>query len=129
MLCILPAFFFHTSAQSEIVQPDYLITKITISCEQDFPTQRQFTDQESMRKILQYLRGTALYGEADGDSMSKNAPLYTISLSHSTGRVTMYRQIAGDYLAKDSSPWYQLDPEEGQLLYALYHNLPGPASL
>ena len=126
---LIPVLIFSASAQPEVIPPDYLITEITISCDQDSPARRQFTDQESMGIILQYLRGASLYGEADSNSVDKNAPLYTIALTHSTGRVTVYRQIAVDYLAKDSSPWYQIDPEQGGLLQSLYHDLPGTASI
>lgn len=128
-LLVIPAVFFHASFQPEYIAPDYLVTQITITCSSDSPAQRQFTDQQSMGTILEYLRSAALYGKADSGAIDTDAPLYCITLTHSTGRVTVYRQIAGDFLAKDNSAWHYLDPEQGQQLQVLYHSLPGRSTI
>ena len=118
---LMPFFLFCTSVLPEKAPPDYLITGITVTCSEHADPQ-QFADQQTMGQILQYLRTTPLYEKADEASISDNLPLYTIYLAHITGRVTEYRQLGGEYLAKNDSPWYHIDPELGSFLVAFFDN-------
>ena len=80
-----------------------------------------------MAEILQYLRTVPLLGQADKDSMDSLLPLYTVRLTHATGRVTEYRQFGAEYLSKNDSPWYHIDPEDGRLPENLFSQFfPGP---
>ena len=127
-MLLIPFFLLNASAPPQVVPPDYLITEITITCPGEVPSKRRFTDQQSIRNILQFLRDTDLYSKADTASMEENAPLYTVTLIHVTGRQTVYRQMGTEYLSKGGSPWYHIDPERGKLLRSLYHNQPNSAT-
>ena len=118
---LMPFFLFCASIPQENTPPDYLITDITITCSEHADPQ-QFADQQAMRQILQYLRTTPLYGKADEANIESNLPLYTIHLFHTTGRITEYRQLGNEYLAKNDSPWYHIDPELGSFLIAFFDN-------
>ena len=118
---LMPFFLFCASIPQENTPPDYLIANITITCSEHADPQ-QFVDQQAMGQILQYLRTTPLYGKADEASINSNLPLYTIHLFHTTGRITEYRQLGNEYLAKNDSPWYHIDPELGSFLIAFFDN-------
>lgn len=117
------------AAKPRFPGPKHLVAEITITCSNSSFQQRHYTDQQSMGKILQYLRNV----EFSSDEIHQLAPgmgsEYCIILTHSTGQVTVYRQIANSYLSKGSSPWHQLDPEQGKQLETLFRNLPsdGPS--
>ena len=113
---------FCTAVPPEAVPPDYLVTEITITCQQLSPAPLQVTNGQTMGQILQYLRNTPLKGQADSGSMDHSLPLYTIHLTHPTGRITEYRQLGTEYLAKGGSPWYRIDPEQGSFLIAFFPN-------
>ncbi len=120
---ILTSFaLFCTAITPEAIPPDYLITKITVTCPDCSPAPLQFTDQQAMNQILQYLRTVPLYGQADTDSMDSFLPLYTVQLTHATGRITEYNQLGAEYLSKNDSPWYHIDPEDGRFLIAFFPN-------
>lgn len=125
---IAPLILFCTAAPPETVHPDYLVTEITVTCPDRHPAPLQFTDQQTMGRILQYLRFVPLQGQADTDSMSADLPLYTLRLTHATGRITEYRQLGSEYLSKKDSPWYHIDPEDGRLpedLFRQFSPVPG----
>lgn len=119
---LIPFLMMNASAQPQPVLPDYLVTEITITCPRETPSRQHFSDAESIRLILQYLRETELYEQADIHSMDENAPLYTVTLTHVTGRQTVYRQKGTEYLSKDDSPWYTIDPAIGKTLLTLYRS-------
>ena len=119
-LILTPFVLFCTAVPPEAVPPDYLITTITISCGQESPAPLTISDQQTMGKILQYLRTVPLRGKADNSDMDQALPLYTVRLTHATGRVTEYRQLGTEYLSKGDSPWYHIDPEDGSFLIAFF---------
>lgn len=124
---IAPFILFCAAAPPEAVPPDYLITEITVTCPDRYPAPLKFTDQQTMGRILRYLRFVPLHGQADTDSMAGSLPLYTVRLTHATGRVTEYRQLGTEYLSKNDSPWYHIDPEDGRLPENLFSQFfPGP---
>lgn len=116
---LTPFILFCSAVPPAAVPPDYLISQIAITCPDSSPTPMQITDQQAMGQILQYLRTVPLQGQADTDSMGHSLPLYTIRLTHTTGRITEYRQLGAEYLAKNDSPWYHIDPELGSALEEL----------
>ena len=119
---LTPFILFCTAVPPEATPPDYLVTEITVTCPDRSPAPLQFTDQQDMAEILQYLRTVPLLGQADKDSMDSLLPLYTVRLTHATGRVTEYRQFGAEYLSKNDSPWYHIDPEDGRFLIAFFPN-------
>ena len=114
---LMPFILFCTSAPPATTPPDYLITRITVTCG---TRSRSYTDQQTMGQILQYLRSVPFQGKADEDSISPDLPLYTIRLTHISGRVTEYYQLGQAYLAKGSGDWYSVDPEYGVSPGALF---------
>ena len=118
---LLPFLMLNTSSLPNYEPPDYLISKISIHCTDTTQSQREFTDQESMRQILQYLRTVEFFDSADDPPAMDSLPFFDISLYHYTGRVTTYRQISCHYLSKNSGKPHRLDPEQGQQLYGLFY--------
>lgn len=124
-LLMLSAVLLSGSAnEPDFPGPDYLITKVEITCDGDFPRQRVFEDPESMDAILIYLRNVPILPAEHLPAVENGTPVYHIRLTHSTGRVTLYHQIGDCYLSKNGSSWHPLDPEQGGELIRLYHHLP-----
>ena len=118
---LMPFFLFCTAVPPENILPDYLISQITVTCSlQTDPI--QITDQKTMGTVLEYLRAVPLHGQADRNSMDSSLSLYTVQLTHITGRITEYQQLGSEFLAKDNSPWYHIDPEIGSFLVAFFDN-------
>ena len=117
-MLLTPFFLFCKGVPPEAVPPDYLVTRITVTG----ADRQQYTDQESMGQILHYLRSVPLQGKADTDIIGTDLPLYTIRLTHATGHLTEYRQLGAEFLAKNDSPWYHIDPEQGGFLVAFFDN-------
>ena len=120
-LLLTPFFLFCTSVPPEAVPPDYLVTQITVTGPHA-PAPLSVSDQQSMGQILQYLRTVPLGEKTDNPSMNEALPLYTLRLTHVNGRVTEYRQLGAEYLAKNNSPWYHIDPEQGGFLISFFDN-------
>lgn len=122
-MLILSTFLLGGSTSEPIFSaPEYLVTEIEITCSHGFPAHRHYTDQESMNRILSYLRGVELVDTEPVTPPQANESQYWITLTHSTGRVTVYRQIADRGLCKNNSRWHGLDPEQGKLLSSIYRN-------
>ena len=121
---LLPLLAINASFEPVYKPPDYLISDIRIVCNGSITEERYCTDQASMQRILQYLRMIEFCDEIDEAAPQDTSPVYEIILTHSTGRVTVYRQISRCYLSKNGGRWHRLDPEQGQLLSVLYHGLP-----
>ena len=117
-----PFFLFCKAAPPETVLPDYLVSEIAIICPDYSPIPVTVTDQQTMGQILDYLRTVPLRGQADWDIMDRSLPLYTIRLTHITGRITEYRQLGTEYISKGDSPWYHISPEDGRFLIAFFPN-------
>ena len=115
-----PLLIFCAAVPPETVPPDYLITQITVTCPDRSPTPLMLTDQQQMGAILEYLRTLSLHSQADTDSIDTSLPLYTLRLTHATGRITEYRQLGEEYLSKNDSPWYHIDPAQGCFLVAFF---------
>ena len=119
-LILAPFILLCTAMPPESIPPDYLITEITITTPFYSDAPLRFSDQETMGQLLTYLRTVSLNGKADTDSMDASLPLYTIRLTHITGRVTEYHQRGMEYISKGNSPWYHIDPEDGRFLIAFF---------
>ena len=120
-LILTPVLLFCTAVPPDAALPDYLISEIPVTCPQRFPAPLQINDQQAMGEILQYLRAVPLHGKADTVSIFEEMPQYTIRLTHAAGHVTHYRQLGAEYLSKNDSPWYHIDPEDGRILEELFH--------
>ena len=118
---ILTTFIlFCTAGPQDTIPPDYLVTEITVICPDHSPAPLQFTDQQTMGQILQYLRTVPLYGQADMDSMDDSLPRYTIRLTHATGRVTEYNQCGSEYLSKKRQSLVPYRPGRWPFPYCLF---------
>ena len=106
---LMPFLLFCTSVPPASAPPDYLITEVTLTCG---TSSRTYADQQTMGRILQFLRSVPHHGMADQDSIPPGLPLYTLRLTHLSGRVTEYRQLGRAYLAKEDEGWYCIDPEQ-----------------
>ena len=123
-----PILLFWSAKPPEVLPPDYLITEITLACPDRSPALLEFTEPQDLEQVLEYLRSVPLLGNAGRDSMDFSMPLYTIRLSHITGRVTEYRQLGSEYLCKNNSSWHRIAPEDGCVLEELFGAFsPGPA--
>ena len=120
---IAPFFLFCTAMPPAPIPPDYLVTEITVSCPDRSPAPLTLVDLQTIGQYLQYLRSVPLQGQADKDSINSSLSLYTVRLTHATGRVTEYRQFGAEYLSKNDSPWYHIDPEDGRLLENLFRQV------
>lgn len=121
-LILAPFILLCTAMPPESIPPDYLITEITITTPFYSDAPLRFSDQATMGQLLTYLRTVSLKSKADTDSMDSTLPLYTIRLTHATGHITQYRQLGAEYLSKNGSPWYHIDPAEGRFLIAFFPN-------
>jgi hypothetical protein len=101
--------------------PERMITEIRISCSSDSSALQVFSDQESMIRILEYLRH-AEFTDEEVD-LSHPESTYTITLIHSTGRITVYHQLDNRCLSKNNLPYRALNPEQAQQLSVIYREL------
>ena len=118
---LVPFLMLNTSSPSGCEPPDYLISKISIHCNDITQSQREFTDQASMRQILQYLRTVDFLDSAEDPPPMDVLPFFDITLYHCTGQITTYRQTSCHYLSKNGGTLHRLDPEQGQQLFALFY--------
>lgn len=123
---LFPVLFSHFSAAPSFSAPEYLVTRIRITCSDGWPSERIFTSQESMGKILEYLRSVEFVD--DSTEPVQSHPVYCIILTYSTGRNTVYQQHADNLLSRNGGRWHQLDPDQGKQLDLLYHTLPDEKS-
>lgn len=101
--------------------PERMVTEIEITCSQGAPARRYFSDQESISMILQYLRSVEFVTEETEAAPAESC--YTITLIHSTGRITVYQQLGNRCLSKNNLPYQNLDPEQGSRLSDIYYNI------
>ena len=120
---LIPFLALNASFSPSYTQPECLVTEISISCTDIIPDSYHFTDQASMQKILQYLRSVEFLDGINDPPAMEASPIYEITLTHSTGRVTTYRQVSNQYLSKNNGRWHCIDPEQGRLLSELYIDL------
>ncbi len=85
---------------------------------------RQYTDQQNMGHLLNYLRlldaGSPVTGIPTGSEFSCK-----FIVEDSWGEETVYRQEGAAYLSKDNGLFQQIDSTQGSLLYPLLLLLPG----
>ena len=106
---------FGTQTEAPVfAAPEYLITEIEISCSSGIPARQHLTDQQQITRILLYLQSVEIVTEEAAPSPPE--PCYLLTLTHSTGRITVYQQQGDRLLSKNGGPWQNLDPEQGKQL-------------
>ena len=107
-----------------------VITGITVASFQDNGVSlRQFTDDESMMHILNYLRLVKLEGTASTSEAADATTVHSIRLEFADGRRKVYEQTDTDCFHLREAPWKRLDPEYGATLDFLLGSLPAPLPL
>ncbi len=85
---------------------------------------RQYTDQQNMGHLLNYLRllnaGSPVTGFPTGSDFSCK-----FIVENSRGEETVYRQEGAAYLSKNNRPYQKINDTQGSLLYPLLLLLPG----
>ena len=71
---------------------------------------RQYTDSEKMRAILNYLRIIHPYGRPEEDPEQVEGSQFSIVLSYSDGGQKTYLQKADKYMRIDDGQWQRIDP-------------------
>lgn len=100
-----------------------VVTGISIRCERETGvTQRHYTDQHKMRKVLTYLRWLDPWDRARPDSSDGTA--YEIRLDFSDGSSKQYSQKSDRYFRPHGSFWREIDPDRGGRLDLLLAAVP-----
>ena len=81
--------------------------------------QRQYSDGDKMRSILDHLRLVKALGPAETDPETVEGSRIQVTLSLSDGSEKVYEQRADQYLRVDGGVWQEIPPEQGQELALL----------
>ena len=81
--------------------------------------ERQYSDDEKMGAVLDYLRLLKTYGPAEVDPEATDGSRIQITLRFSDGSQKVYDQWADQFLRCDGGKWEQINPEQGQELALL----------
>ena len=80
---------------------------------------RNYSNQEKVRSVLNYLRHLRTYGTPETDPDAAEGSRIQITLTFSDGSQKIYDQWADQYLRSDGGPWQLISTEQGQDLYLL----------
>ena len=93
-----------------------LVTAITASYRNGvIELQRQYTDSEKMRAILNYFRKLELYGNTAGPESAEGSQI-RVTLTYSDGTTKTYDQQADRFLRISGGNWQSISSEKGQEL-------------
>ena len=81
--------------------------------------QRQYSNNEKVRTVLNYLRLLKTYGPPETEPNSQDGSQIQITVTFSDGSQKVYDQWADQYLRSDNGPWELINPDKGQELYLL----------
>ena len=105
--------------QSDQTQPR-LVTGITADYQNgSIRLHRQYTTDEKMRAVLDYLRCIAPYGTLQGEPPASQGSLVTIVLTYSDGSTKTYDQRSDQYLREAGGRWQSINAEKGRELALL----------
>lgn len=102
-----------------------LVTQVDVVCRREYSTlTRHYTQPRKIEPILNYLRLLTYHGRPDTDPERMAGNAYEITLHYASGRKSIYRQRAEQFLSKDGEPWERIRPEQASLLFPLLQNTP-----
>ena len=100
-------------------QPN-LVTGITAVCRKGaMELTRNYSNQEKVRSVLNYLRLLKTYGPPETDPNTAEGQRIQITVTFSDGSQKIYDQWDDQYLRSDGGPWQVISSEQGQELYLL----------
>ncbi len=76
--------------------------------------QRNYTNSDKMRSVLNYFRMLSPYGTAQQLPLEGNRVQITVHFSDGSSK--LYEQFADTYLRQDGGTWQYIDPQAGQQL-------------
>lgn len=99
-------------------QPIYrAVTSVTVTYKNGpIRTQRRYTSDEKMRKVMNYLRLIDPYGTPEEDPETAEGSDIHIILSYSDGFQKTYRQVGDRYMMEDGGKWQKIDPTKAEEL-------------
>ena len=80
---------------------------------------RQYSNDEKVRSVLNYLRLLKTYGPPETDPEAEGGNRIRLTLTFSDGTEKVYEQWADQYLRSNGGPWQLISTEQGQELYLL----------
>lgn len=102
-----------------------VVTGVAVTYENgSMHAQRQYTEAEKMRAILNYLRLIDPYGTPDEDPNQVEGSLFRIILSYSDGCQKVYLQKADRFMMVDGGQWKRINPEQATLLSEIIGQMP-----
>lgn len=94
-----------------------VVTKISIIYQNGgFTSQRDYTDDENTRQILNYLRLINPYGKPEENPETVSGHEYRILLFHEDTVTTEYRQKDDRFFMNPDGKWLNINPNQGQKL-------------
>ena len=94
-----------------------VVTKITVAYHNgEFTSQREYTDNEITRQILNYLRYIDPYGKPDEDPETVSGHEYRIYLSMGENDTLLYRQKDDRFFMGPDGNWQKISLSRGQKL-------------
>ncbi len=101
-----------------------VVTKVSVSYDNGpFHAQREYTDTEKTRLILNYIRQLDPYGTPEENPQNISGSEYRIDVYHSDGTCSVYRQKCDRYFQNPDGIWYSIKPERAQGLGLLLGNI------
>jgi len=104
--------------------PYRLVTEIYVSYQQDgHPTEKNFTQANKMRAVLNYLRWIDPYGAPEEDPLTIPGSSIHIQLHYSDGSEKAYLQKADRFMMEDNHRWKKIDPEKAPILTQILNEM------
>jgi hypothetical protein len=102
-----------------------VVTEVTVEqLQTDDPIFRRYTAEESIGKMLNYLRLLRPWSMPGLDPEPLEGDVYRIIVHYSDGHQTVYHQKSDSYLSIDLHTWQRIDPDVGDRLEALLEDMP-----
>lgn len=108
----------HRQPLPDASRPIYrAVTSVTVTYKNGpIRTQRRYTSDEKMRKVMNYLRLIDPYGTPEEDPETAQGSDIHIILSYSDGFQKTYRQVGDRYMMEDGGKWQKIDPAKAEEL-------------
>jgi len=126
LLLLLPAVLSASNFRSlDAPSAPALVVRVDVVCQREYSSfTRQYTQPRKIEPVLNYLRLLTYHGRPDTDPERIAGNAYEITLHYASGRKSIYRQRAEQFLSKDGQPWERIRPEQAGLLFPLLQNTP-----
>ncbi len=94
-----------------------VVTGISVSFQGErLHLERQYSDSEKMRDLLNYLRCLEIYGPVEPETEIPQPNRGTITIRFSDGSTKHYEQQGDQYLRQDNGSWHYVNPEQAREL-------------